>query len=63
MNERLRIAEQVARQLDKSSDPRQLAEAVLGPDMRPETRQAIARAETREQGLELLIMSPDFQRR
>jgi uncharacterized protein (DUF1800 family) len=63
LNERLRIAEQVARLLDKSSDPRQLAEAVLGPDMRPETRQAIARAETREQGLELLIMSPDFQRR
>ena len=63
LNERLRIAEQVARLLDKSTDPRQLAEAVLGPDMRAETRQAIARAETREQGLELLIMSPDFQRR
>lgn len=63
LNERLRIAEQVARVLDKSADPRQLAEAVLGPDMRPETRQAIARAETREQGLELLVMSPDFQRR
>ena len=63
LNERLRIAEQVARMLDKSADPRQLAEAVLGPDMHPETRQAIARAETREQGIELLIMSPDFQRR
>ena len=63
LNERLRIAEQVARVLDKSADPRSLAESVLGPDMHPETRQAIARAETREQGLELLIMSPDFQRR
>ena len=63
LNERLRIAEQVARQLDKSLDPRQLAEQVLGPDMHPETRQAIAHAETHEQGLELLIMSPDFQRR
>ena len=63
LNERLRIAEQVARLLDKTIDPRQLAEQVLGPDMHPETRQAIARAETREQGLELLIMSPDFQRR
>ena len=63
LNERLRIAEQVARTLDKSVDPRQLAENVFGPDMHPETRQAIARAETREQGLELLIMSPDFQRR
>ena len=63
IRERLRIAEQVARLLDKSIDPRQLAETVLGADMHPETRQAIARAENREQGLELLIMSPDFQRR
>ncbi len=63
LNERLRIAEQVARVLDKSTDPRLLAEAVLGPDMHPLTRQAIERAETREQGLELLVMSPDFQRR
>ena len=63
MNERLRIAEQVARMIDKSIDPRQLAENVLGADMHPETRQAIARAETREQGLELMLMSPDFQRR
>ena len=63
LNERLRIAEQVARVLDKTVDPRQLAEAVLGADMHPQTREAIARAETREQGLELLIMSPDFQRR
>jgi uncharacterized protein (DUF1800 family) len=63
LNERLRIAEQVARVLDKSADPRQLAVALLGPDMHPMTKQAIERAETREQGLELLIMSPDFQRR
>lgn len=63
LNERLRIAEQVARVIDKSADPRLLAETVLGADMHPDTRQAIARAETREQGLELLVMSPDFQRR
>ncbi len=63
LNERLRIAEQVARVLDKSTDPRQIAVALLGPDMHPMTKQAIERAETREQGLELLIMSPDFQRR
>jgi uncharacterized protein (DUF1800 family) len=63
IRERLRLAEQVARTLTKTADPRELAEDVLGPDMAPETRQAIARAETREQGLELLIMSPEFQRR
>ena len=27
------------------------------------TRQAVGRAETREQGLELLVMSPEFLRR
>lgn len=63
LSERLRIAEQVARSLDKSVDPRALAEGLFGAAMHQETRQAIARAENREQGLELLVMSADFQRR
>ena len=40
-----------------------VAEEILGDAMGAPTRDAIARAETREQGLELLIMSPEFQRR
>lgn len=63
VRERLRIAEFLARQMDKSIDPRALAEDILGEALSPETRQAIARAEGREQGFELLVMAPEFLRR
>ena len=63
IRERLRIAQQAARQADRLSDPRGLAEDLLGPVLGSETRQTIARAETREQGFELMIMSPEFLRR
>lgn len=63
LRERLRIAEFVARQLDKSADPRAIAADVIGPDLSAATQQAIARAEVKEQGFELLMMSPEFQRR
>ena len=63
LRERLRVAEVAARRVDPGADPRLIAEEVLGEGMDQATRQAVARAETREQGLELLIMSPDFQRR
>ncbi len=61
---RIDVAASVARQMGGSApDPRPLAEAVLGPLASPETRQAIARAESRQQGLAILLMSPEFQRR
>ncbi len=63
LRERLRIAEMVARQIDRSVDPRALAEDLLGAELSTETRQAVARADTKEQGIELLLMSPEFQRR
>ena len=63
LRERLRVAEVTARRTDPGADPRTVAEEVLGEGMGLATRQAVARAETREQGLELLIMSPEFQRR
>ena len=63
LRERLRIAEVAARQSDRLADPRQVAEDLFGDGLGGATRQAVARAETREQGLELLIMSPEFQRR
>ncbi len=44
-------------------DPRRLAEDILGPLLSPETRQAVARAESKPQALALLLMSPEFQRR
>jgi uncharacterized protein (DUF1800 family) len=63
IRERVRVAELAARQVDPLADPRAVAEDLLGESMSAATRQAIARAETREQGFELLIMSPEFQRR
>ncbi len=63
LRERLRIAEKVALEIDAALDPRAAAEDLLGPSLSDATRQAVARAETREQGFELLIMSPEFQRR
>jgi uncharacterized protein (DUF1800 family) len=62
MRERLRVAEVAARR-GGTGDPREVAQDVLGDAMGASTRQAVARAEAREQGLELLIMSPEFQRR
>jgi uncharacterized protein (DUF1800 family) len=63
LRERLRIAEVAARQADRLIDPRQVVDDLFGDSVSTATRQAVARAETREQGLELLIMSPEFQRR
>ena len=63
IRERLRIAEKVAREVAPGIDPRLLAEDLLGTAISNETRQAVARAETREQGLELIAMSPEFLRR
>ncbi len=63
VRERLRIAEMLARQIDKLTDPRAAAEDIVGAALSPETRDAIARAEGREQGFELLVMAPEFLRR
>ena len=63
VRERLRIAEFVARQMDKLTDPRALAGELLGESSSEETRQAIMRAESREQGFEILAMAPEFLRR
>jgi uncharacterized protein (DUF1800 family) len=44
-------------------DPSQLAADALGARLTPLVARAIARAETREEGLAILLMSPEFQRR
>ncbi len=63
IRERLRIAERSVRDVDRAIDPRVAASDLLGPGLSTATRQAIERAETREQGLELLIMAPESLRR
>jgi uncharacterized protein (DUF1800 family) len=44
-------------------DPPEFIETRLGPLVSDETRQAVARAESRAQGLAIAFMSPEFQRR
>jgi uncharacterized protein (DUF1800 family) len=63
IRERLRIAEKAAREVPAAVDPRERAVEMLGPGLSEATRQAIARAETREQGFELIAMAPEFLRR
>lgn len=61
---RVDVAAALGRQMAGSiADPRLLAEEVLGPLASAETRQAVARAESKPQALALLLMSPEFQRR
>jgi uncharacterized protein (DUF1800 family) len=44
-------------------DPSDVAEASLGPLLRPETREAMQHAGSRRDALTLLLASPEFQRR
>ena len=53
----------VAASLGENVDPRDLLERVAADAASQETRQTIARAESRQQALALLLMSPEFQRR
>ena len=62
LSERLDVANQLARRVAGLVDPDGVADAALGPLASPETRQAIARAESRAQALVLLLMAPEFQR-
>jgi uncharacterized protein (DUF1800 family) len=63
MRERLRIAERLGRAIDTASDSRAVAQDLFGAQLSHQTQEAITRAETREQGFALLVMSPEFQRR
>ncbi len=63
VRERLRIAERVARDVDRKLDPRAVATDLFGDALSDAARLAIERAEAREQGFELLVMSPEFLRR
>jgi uncharacterized protein (DUF1800 family) len=63
IRERLRIATRVAQLARRHPSPADTADLLLGPGISSYARQAIARAQSPEQGFELLIMSPAFQRR
>src|SRR6266540_5057162 len=61
--QRIDVANQLARRVAVFADPMEVFEAALAPLASAETRQTIARAESRPQALALLLMSPEFQRR
>jgi uncharacterized protein (DUF1800 family) len=63
MKLRLDISAQLASRIAESIDPRDLLELVAADAASAETRRTIERAESRQQALALLLMSPEFQRR
>jgi uncharacterized protein (DUF1800 family) len=62
MKSRLDVSAALAARLKELINPSQLLDVLVGQVASSETRQAIERAESREQGLALLLMSPEFQR-
>lgn len=60
---RLDIASQISSRIGDTLDPRALLDVVAGEAASAETRQAVERAESKQQALALLLMSPEFQRR
>jgi uncharacterized protein (DUF1800 family) len=60
---RLDVANRFATQVAEALDPQALVDEALGPLASNETRQTVARAESRTQAFALLLMSPEFQRR
>ncbi len=63
MKLRLDISAQVASRVGNNIDPRDLMAVALADAVSTDTRQTIERAESRQQAIALLLMSPEFQRR
>ena len=63
MKLRLDISAQIASRLAEGIDPRDLLEVAAADAASEETRRTVERAESRQQALALLLMSPEFQRR
>jgi uncharacterized protein (DUF1800 family) len=63
MGLRLDIANNFAERVADRVGPDAVLDGALGPLASAETRQAVARAETRQQALALAFMAPEFQRR
>lgn len=63
MTTRLDVAQLLAADAVGPDDPRELAGMVFGDAVSEQTLTTISRAESRAQGIALLLMSPEFQRR
>lgn len=60
---RLDVANNFAERIIGMADPQVIIEDVFASEIAPEVKQAVGRAESRQQALALLFMSADFQRR
>jgi uncharacterized protein (DUF1800 family) len=63
MKVRLEICARVADRWRDTLNPLDLLAQIAGAAASADTRQAIARAESKQQGLAILLMSPEVQRR
>jgi uncharacterized protein (DUF1800 family) len=63
MGRRLDVANNFAERVATTADPQDIIETVFASTVSDEVKQAVARAESRQQGLALLFMSAEFQRR
>lgn len=63
MRTRLDLADRMASRVPGGTNPVDLLDALAGNMASPLTRQTLARAASRAQGLTLLLMSPEMQRR
>ena len=63
LGRRLDMANGVAQRVGERVEPDEMLDIALGPLATSDTRTAIGRAESRQQALTLLFMSPEFQRR
>ena len=60
---RLDTANAIAQNYGERLDPQAMLETSFGPLASAETRSAVARAETKQQAITLLLMAPEMQRR
>jgi uncharacterized protein (DUF1800 family) len=63
MKLRLDLAAQISARIGDAFDPRELIDIIAGAAASKETLETIERAESRQQAMALLLMSPEFQRR
>lgn len=63
MKQRLDVAALIANRMRDVANPLDVLDRAIGAAASIETRQAVSRAESRQQGLALLLMSPEMQRR
>jgi len=63
IKKRLEWANAVSRRMARGETPSEFLDRALGQIASEKTRQAVARAESAEQGFTIALMSPEFQRR